>query len=174
MHQVTRRVLLAAALAAALPLQAMAQSGAGKITTLVVPFAAGGPTDFMARLLAQPLGRELGTQVIIENRPGASGNIGTKQVMTTKPDGLTLVHTTIAMQAINPLMYPDQDFNPARDLVPVGITGALPNVLVVHPSSGIKTLAELVAKGKAKNAQLNFATFGPGSSPHFYGTLFQK
>ena len=86
MHQVTRRVLLAAALAAALPLQAMAQSGAGKITTLVVPFAAGGPTDFMARLLAQPLGRELGTQVIIENRPGASGNIGTKQVMTTKPD----------------------------------------------------------------------------------------
>ena len=174
MHQVTRRVLLAAALAAALPLQAMAQSGAGKITTLVVPFAAGGPTDFMARLLAQPLGRELGTQVIIENRPGASGNIGTKQDMTTKPDGLTLVHTTIAMQAINPLMYPDQDFNPARDLVPVGITGALPNVLVVHPSSGIKTLAELVAKGKAKNAQLNFATFGPGSSPHFYGTLFQK
>jgi len=174
MHQVTRRALLAAVLAAILPLQAVAQSGAGKISTLVVPFAAGGPTDFMARLLAQPLGRELGTQVIVDNRPGASGNIGTKQVMASKPDGLTLVHTTIAMQAVNPLMYPDQDFNPARDLVPVGITGALPNVLVVHPSSGIKTLAELVAKGRQKNAQLNFATFGPGSSPHFYGTLFQK
>lgn len=174
MHQVTRRALLAAVLAATLPLQAVAQSGAGKISTLVVPFAAGGPTDFMARLLAQPLGRELGTQVIIDNRPGASGNIGTKQVMASKPDGLTLVHTTIAMQAVNPLMYPDQDFNPARDLVPVGVTGALPNVLVVHPSSGIKTLAELVAKGRQKNAQLNFATFGPGSSPHFYGTLFQK
>ena len=174
MHQVTRRALLAAVLAAILPLQAVAQSGAGKISTLVVPFAAGGPTDFMARLLAQPLGRELGTQVIVDNRPGASGNIGTKQVMASKPDGLTLVHTTIAMQAVNPLMYPDQDFNPARDLVPVGVTGALPNVLVVHPSSGIKTLAELVAKGRQKNAQLNFATFGPGSSPHFYGTLFQK
>lgn len=83
----------------------------------------------MARLLARPLGRELDAQVVIDNRPGASGNIGTKQVMTSKPDGLTLVHTTIAMRAINPLMYPDQDFNSARDLVPVGVTGALPNVL---------------------------------------------
>ena len=174
MHQMTRRTMVAAALAAMLPLQAGAQQNAGKITTVVVPFAAAGPTDFMARLLARPLGRELGSQVIIENRPGASGNIGTKQVMASKPDGLTLVHTTIAMQAINPMMYPDQDFNPARDLVSLGITGALPNVLVVHPSSGIKTIAELVAKGKQKNAQLNFATFGPGSSPHFFGTLFEK
>lgn len=174
MQQVTRRVLVAAALAAVFPLQVVAQQGTGKTTTLVVPFAAAGPTDFMARLLARPLGRELDTQVITENRPGASGNIGAKQVMASKPDGLTLVHTTIAMQAVNPLMYPDQDFNPARDLVPVGVTGALPNVLVVHPSSGIKTAAELIAKGKAKNARLNFATFGPGSSPHFYGTLFEK
>jgi len=174
MHQVTRRALVAAALAAILPLQVAAQQGAGKIMTLVVPFSAGGPTDFMARLLARPLERELGSQVIIDNRPGASGNIGTKQVIASKPDGLTLVHTTIAMQAINPLMYPNQDFNPARDLVSVGITGALPNVLVVHPSSGIKTIAELIAKGKQKNAQLNFATFGPGSSPHFFGVLFEK
>ncbi|GAA3989721.1 tripartite tricarboxylate transporter substrate binding protein [Comamonas faecalis] len=174
MHPMTRRIWLAAALAAIPPMQAMAQPGGGKTTTLVVPFAAAGPTDFMARLLAQPLGRELGTQVIIDNRPGASGNIGTKQVMAARPDGLTLVHTTVAMQAINPLMYPDQNFHPERDLVPVGITGALPNVLVVHPSAGIKTLAELVAKGQQKNARLNFATFGPGSSPHFYGTLFQK
>lgn len=174
MNRMKRRVLAMALVAAVLPFQVAAQQGAGKITTLVVPFAAAGPTDFMARLLAQPLGRELGRQVIIENRPGASGNIGTKQVMASKPDGLTLVHTTAAMQAINPLMYPDQDFNPARDLVSVGITGALPNVLVVHPSSGIKTIAELVAKGKQKDAQLNFATFGPGSSPHFYGTLFEK
>lgn len=174
MHQLTRRAWVAAVLAATLPLQAAAQSGAGKTATLVVPFAAGGPSDFIARLLARPLGREMGAQVIIDNRPGASGNIGAKQVMASKPDGLTLVHTTIAMQAVNPLMYPDQDFNPSRDLVPVGITGALPNVLVVHPSSGIKTIAELVAKGRQKNVQLNFATFGPGSSPHFYGMLFEK
>mgnify|MGYP002078746298 FL=1 len=174
MYQVTRRAWVAAVLAATLPLQAAAQSGAGKTATLVVPFAAGGPSDFIARLLARPLGREMGAQVIIDNRPGASGNIGAKQVMASRPDGLTLVHTTIAMQAVNPLMYPDQDFNPSRDLVPVGITGALPNVLVVHPSSGIKTLAELVAKGRQKDVQLNFATFGPGSSPHFYGMLFEK
>lgn len=174
MQQVTRRALMAAVLVATLPLQAVAQQGTGKITTLVVPFAAAGPTDFMARLLARPLGRELETQVVIDNRPGASGNIGTKQVMASKPDGLTLVHTTIAMQAINPLMYPDQDFNPARDLMPVGVTGALPNVLVVHPGSGIKNLADLIARGRQKNVRLNFATFGPGSSPHFYGTLFEK
>lgn len=174
MTQINRRILISAAIAAALPLQALAQKNEGKTTTLVVPFAAAGPTDFIARLLAKPMALVLDSQVIIENRPGASGNIGTKQVTTAKPDGLTLVHTTIAMQAVNPLMYPDQGYDPARDLIPLGVTGALPNVLVVHPSSGIKNINELIAKGKQKDVRLNFATFGPGSSPHFYGALFEK
>ena len=169
-----QKILAAGMAAAALSGPALADTWPSKPITLVVPFSAGGPTDFIARLVAEPLARELGQQVIVQNKPGASGNVGYQSVLNGPADGYTLMHNTVAMQAINPLMYPDQDFNPARDLVPVGITGALPNVLVVHPSSGIKTLAELVAKGKAMNAQLNFATFGPGSSPHFYGTLFQK
>lgn len=143
-------------------------------TTIVVPFSAGGPTDFMARQLAQPLSKELGMPVVIENKPGASGNIGTKSVVDAKPDGLTLVHSTAAMQAVNPLMYPDANFNPSKDLIPVGITGSLPNVLVVHPDSGIRSVKELVEKGKAANAQLSYATFGAGSSPHFYGAILQK
>ena len=174
MKKITRSAFLLGTAAALLSLPVMAQLNPGKVTTIVVPFSAGGPTDFIARLLAQPLAKELGMPVVIDNRPGASGNIGTKYVVDSKPDGLTLVHSTAAMQAVNPLMYPDASFEPSRDLIPVGITSALPNVLVVHPDSGIRTVAELVKKGKEAKAELSFATFGPGSSPHFYGSLLQK
>lgn len=170
MKSIVRRAIFIGAFASALAAPVLAQN----TTTIVVPFSAGGPTDFIARQLAEPLSKELGMPVIIENRPGASGNIGTRNVVDSKPDGLTLVHSTAAMQAVNPLMYPDAGFEPSKDLIPVGITGALPNVLVVHPDSGIKSVKELVAKGKVANAQLSFATFGPGSSPHFYGSVMQK
>jgi tripartite-type tricarboxylate transporter receptor subunit TctC len=160
--------------AALLSASSLAQGLGSKTMRIVVPFSAGGPTDFIARQLAQPLSRELGMSVIVENRPGASGNIGTRYVVDAEPDGMTLVHTTAAMQAVNPLMYPDAPFHPSRDLVPVGITGALPNVLVVHPDSGIKTLDDLVKRGKGSNEALDFATFGPGSSPHFYGSLLRQ
>lgn len=174
MKKITRGAFLLGTAAALLSSPVMAQLNAGKTTTIVVPFSAGGPTDFIARLLAQPLAKELGMPVVIDNRPGASGNIGTKYVVDSKPDGLTLVHSTAAMQAVNPLMYPGASFEPSRDLIPVGITSALPNVLVVHPDSGIRTVAELVKKGKEAKAELSFATFGPGSSPDFYGSLLQK
>lgn len=160
--------------AALLSAPTLAQGLGSKTMRIVVPFSAGGPTDFIARQLAQPLSRELGISVIVENRPGASGNIGTRYVVDAEPDGMTLVHTTAAMQAVNPLMYPDAPFHPSRDLVPVGITGALPNVLVVHPDSGIKTLDDLVKRGKDSSQALDFATFGPGSSPHFYGSLLRQ
>ncbi len=174
MNITTRHLLLVGIVAAAFSLPAMAQLGGGKTTTIVVPFSAGGPTDFIARLLAEPLSKELGMPVVIDNRPGASGNIGTQNVVNAKPDGLTLVHSTAAMQAVNPLMYPSANFEPSRDLISVGITGALPNLLVVHPESGIKTVEDLVKKGKKNGAQLSFATFGPGSSPHFFGSLLEK
>ena len=170
MKRIMRRALVLGALAAAMATPALAQTS----TTIVVPFSAGGPTDFMARQLNQPLSKALGMPVVIDNRPGASGNIGTRNVVESKADGLTLVHSTAAMQAVNPLMYPDAGFEPSKDLIPVGITGALPNVLVVHPDSGIKSVQELVEKGKKTDVQLSFATFGPGSSPHFYGSVMQK
>lgn len=124
--------------------------------------------------MSLPLAKYLGKTVIIDNRPGASGNIGTKHVVDSKADGLSLVLTTASMQAINPMMYPDAGYDPVTDLVPVGIIGALPNVLVVHPSSGINSVKQLVDKGKAAGVMLNFATFGLGSSPHFYGSLLKN
>lgn len=174
MKKITRRMLLLGIATTVFSLPTMAQLSGGKTVTIVVPFSASGPTDFIARLLAQPLAKELGMPVIIDNRPGASGNIGTKRVVDAKPDGLTLVHSTAAMQAVNPLMYPDAGFDPTRDLISVGITGALPNILVVHPDSGIKTVEELVKKGKQEGGDLSFATFGPGSSPDFFGSLLKK
>lgn len=153
---------------------ALANNDSNTVVRFVVPFPAGGPTDFIARLFAEPLGKELGQKIVIENKPGASGNIGTKYVADSKPDGLTLVHTTAAMQAVNPIVYPDAGFNPNEDLIPVGITGALPNVLVVHPKDKIETFEQLVQKGKEQGQSLSYATFGPGSSPDFYGSLFTK
>lgn len=174
MKKITRRTLLLVLASGVLAMPAVAQFSAGQTTTIVVPFSAAGPTDFIARLLAEPLSRELGMPVIIDNRPGASGNIGTKHVVDSKPDGLTLVHTTAAMQAVNPIMYPNANFDPTKDLIPVGITGALPNLLVVHPDSGIDSIDELVRRGTDASADLSFATFGPGSSPHFYGSLLRQ
>lgn len=174
MHIFNRRKIVVSAAAAMTGAPLWAQTIGARVTKIVVPFSAGGPTDFIARQFAIPLSRELGMAVIVENKPGASGNIGTQLVVESEPNGLTLVHTTAAMQAVNPLMYPDAKFHPARDLVPVGVTGSLPNVLVVHPKSGIKSIEELVRKGRQPGSQLTFATFGPGSSPHFYGSILRK
>ncbi|MDM9558305.1 Bug family tripartite tricarboxylate transporter substrate binding protein [Bordetella petrii] len=163
----------AALAAAALPGKAVMAQLTGDASTMriVVPFSAAGPTDFIARLFAQALAEELKATVIVENKPGASGNIGTQFVVDAPADGTLLVHTTAAMQAVNPILYPGQRFDPAKDLIPVGITGSLANVLVVHPESGVKTIEELVAKGK--QTELTYATFGPGTSPHIYGELLR-
>jgi tripartite-type tricarboxylate transporter receptor subunit TctC len=173
MNEQRRKIVLgAAASMVAAPL--FAQSLGSRPLRIIVPFSAGGPTDFIARLFAQKFAEEIGRTVIIENKPGASGNIGTEYVVDSDADGLTLVHTTAAMQAVNPLMYPSAKFHPSRDLVPVGTTAAMPNVLVVHPNSGIKTIGDLVRKGKQPGSKLTFATFGLGSSPHVYGSVFLK
>lgn len=177
MHAINRRKFIlgsAATLAAAtVPGHAvMAQLRGDQATVrLVVPFSAAGPTDFIARLFAQALAEELQATVVVENKPGASGNIGTQFVVDGPAEGTLLVHTTAAMQSVNPILYPSQRFDPAKDLIPVGITGSLANVLVVHPDSGVKTIEELVEKGK--KTELTFATFGPGTSPHIYGELLR-
>ncbi|WP_194723691.1 Bug family tripartite tricarboxylate transporter substrate binding protein [Noviherbaspirillum malthae] len=170
---ITRRTFLMGA-CATLAAPSFAQSFGSRPLSIVVPFSAGGPTDFIARVFAQYFSQEIGGPVIVENKPGASGNIGMQNVVDAAPDGMTIVHSTAAMQAVNPLMYPGAKFLPSRDLVPVGMTAALPNVLVVHPNSGIKTIADLVRKGKQPGAELTFATFGPGSSPHVYGSVLRK
>ena len=173
MNKQRRSLLLATAAAMAAP-PLFAQSFGARSLRIVVPFSAAGPTDFIARLFAQEFTKEIGMPVVIENKPGASGNIGTQHVVDSEADGLTLVHTTAAMQAVNPLMYPTMKYDPARDLIPVGMTASMPNVLVVHPNSGVKTIDDLIRKGKQPGAQLTFATFGPGSSPHIYGSVLRK
>ncbi|RJF92492.1 Bug family tripartite tricarboxylate transporter substrate binding protein [Noviherbaspirillum saxi] len=170
----TRRSLLLGAAASIIAAPGFAQSFGSRSMRIVVPFSAAGPTDFIARLFVQQFAEEIGMPVIVENRPGASGNLGTQHVIDSDPDGMTLVHTTAAMQSINPMMYPSARFHPSRDLVPVALTAAMPNVLVVHPNSGVKTIDDLVRKGKQPGAQLTFATFGPGSSPHVYASILRK
>jgi len=153
---------------------AMAQAWPSKPITIVVPFAAGGPTDFIARILAGPLSDELGQPVIVANRAGASGTIGVQGVKEGAADGYTLVHTTIAAQALNPVLYPDWKVSPPRDFVVVGTTAVLPNVLVTAPAKGFNSVGELVARGKSKPDALSYATFGVGTSPHILGLLLQK
>lgn len=142
---------------------------------IVVPFAAGGPTDFVARLLAEPLSAALGQQVVIENRTGASGNLGAQSVADGEPDGYTLVHTTIATQALNPILIPSSRLRPLRDFVPIGTTASLPNVLVVQPRKlDVSSVREFVEFGLKSQKRLSFGTFGHGTSPHILSLLLQK
>jgi len=170
-----KKILAACLAAASLSAPAHADNWPSKPITLLVPFSAGGPTDFIARLVAEPLARELGQQVIVQNKPGASGNVGYQSVLNGPADGYTLMHNTVGMQAVNPLMYPGAKMHPLQDYVPVGTTGAMPNLLVVNPErTPAATLAELVERGRGTANGLSYATFGPGSSPHVYGALLQK
>jgi len=153
---------------------AAAQDWPSRPITIVIPFAAGGPTDFIARIFAEPLSDELGQPVVIANRPGASGTIGVQAVKEAPADGYTLVHTTIAAQALNPVLYPKWKVSPAQDFVVVGTTAALPNVLVTAPSQSWNTVAELVARGRSKPDALSYATYGVGTSPHILGMLLQQ
>jgi tripartite-type tricarboxylate transporter receptor subunit TctC len=130
---------------------------------LVVPFAPGGQPDVVARSLAEPLSRALGQPVIVENRPGAGGNIAAEAVARSAPDGLTLLFGTNGPLVVSPALYKDLPYDPLRDLAPVTLVGTSPNLIAVNPSLGVATLAELVAKAKAAPGKLNFASVGKGS-----------
>ncbi|AOY98187.1 ABC transporter substrate-binding protein [Cupriavidus sp. USMAHM13] len=170
-----RRTFLAGAGAALLTPPLLADQWPARPIRLVVPFAAGGPGDFVARLIAIPLAQRLGQAVVVENKPGAGGNLGTQSVLDANADGYTLLLNTVGMHAVNPLMFPDLRFQPQRDLTAIGVVAAVPNVLVVHPSKlGVHSLAELVRLGRQRPNYLSYATYGAGSSPHIYGALLQK
>lgn len=172
---ISRRTLLAGGLATLVPRIAAAQSFPARPLKMVVPFAAGGPTDFIIRLLGDPLASHLGQTVVIENRAGAAGNIGAVAVAQGEADGYTMLHSTVAMLGVNPILYPSNSFNPLRDLRTIATTASLPNVLIVNPLQiDVKTVADLIAYAKNKPGGLTFATFGSGSSPHILGSLFQK
>ncbi|WP_047786831.1 Bug family tripartite tricarboxylate transporter substrate binding protein [Variovorax paradoxus] len=168
---------LAAALASCLlvaPLvHAQAPAYPRQPVTLVVPFPAGGPTDAMARVLAQKLGDRLGQQVIIDNRGGAGGGIAAELVARAPADGHTLFFGTTGTVAINPSLYTKLRYDPVKDFAPVSLMATTMNVLVVSPQIPAKNLGDLVALAKAKPGELTYGSAGNGSSNHLSGELFR-
>jgi tripartite-type tricarboxylate transporter receptor subunit TctC len=146
----------------------------GKQITYVVPFAAGGTTDILGRLIAQKLGPALGTTVIIDNKPGAGGNIGSDFVAKAAPDGHTILGGTISSHAINTSLYAKMPYDPIKNFQPITLIGMLPNVLVVNANSPYKTVKDVIAAAKAKPDAIAFGSSGNGTSQHLSGELFKS
>jgi tripartite-type tricarboxylate transporter receptor subunit TctC len=144
-----------------------------KPVRIVVPFPAGGTTDILARAAAQKLSETWGQQAIVDNRPGAGGNIGAELVAKSAPDGYTLLMGTVGTHAINASLYPKMAYDHVKDFVPVILVAGVPNVLVVHPSLPVNSVQELIAYAKANPGKLNFASSGSGTSIHLSGELFK-
>jgi tripartite-type tricarboxylate transporter receptor subunit TctC len=151
-----------------------AQTYPTKPLRMVVPFPPGGTTDILGRVAAQKLGEALGQQVIVDNRPGAGGNIGTELVAKSPPDGYTLLTDPGSTLTINPSLFAKLPFDPLKDFAPVTILAAVPNLLVVHPSLPVRSVKELIALAKAKPGQLNYASSGAGQSTHLSMELFKS
>jgi tripartite-type tricarboxylate transporter receptor subunit TctC len=148
-----------------------AQAYPNKPISLVVPQAAGGTNDIVARLIAPAFGDAIGASVVVENRPGAGGNIGTQSVARSAKDGYTLLLTINSAQAINPALYKNPGFDPINDFVPLYYIGATPYVLVSPPGSPYKTLADVISAAKKKPGELSYASAGNGTISHLLGAM---
>jgi tripartite-type tricarboxylate transporter receptor subunit TctC len=139
---------------------------------IIVPFAPAGPTDIMARILARHLGEALGGTVVVENRPGAGGNIGIGIAAHAEADGHTLLVTSSAY-VVNPSLYAKIPYDPAKDFAAIAELGTSPNVILVDPKLGVNSVADLIARAKANPNELNYASPGIGTTPHLSGELFK-
>ncbi len=166
-------VLKACALAALAISAAHAEVYPAKPIRMIVAYPPGGGTDIVGRVVAQKLGEALGQAVVVENRGGASGNIGTELAARAAPDGYTILMGNVAPNAINVSLFKDLPFDPVADFAPVTLVASTPNILVVHPSTPARTVKEVIALAKAKPGTLNFASAGVGSSSHLAGELFR-
>jgi len=164
-------VLLCMALAATLP--ARAQDYPARSITLVVPFPAGGGVDSMGRIVADQLTLAFGQQVVVENRGGAAGVIGTRAAAKAAPDGYTLVMSTSGTTTINPSLYASPGYDPLKDFAPVGLIAATPIVVMTHPSLPAGSLAELIALAKAQPGKLDIGTPPPGTENYLAAELFK-
>jgi tripartite-type tricarboxylate transporter receptor subunit TctC len=168
-----RRTVLTGALAAlALPL-ARAEAYPGQRITYVAPYPAGTTTDIVARIIAQILSTSSGQSVVVENRPGAGGTLGSTYVARARPDGYTLLQASVSTHGINPSLYPHLAYDAVKDFEPVALIGSSPNVVVVNPALPIHNIAELIAAARAKPGGLRFASAGNGSSQHLSGEMFK-
>jgi len=141
---------------------------------MIVPQAPGGTNDIVARLVAADLSQRLGQQVVVENRPGAGGNIGTQFAARATPNGYTLLMTISSTQAINPSLYRQVPFDPIKDFEPIALVATVPNVLVVNPAFPARTLPELIAMAKAKPGHYRFASAGNGTLNHLLGEMLNS
>jgi tripartite-type tricarboxylate transporter receptor subunit TctC len=156
-----------------LPLAVFAQGYPSKPIRLLVPFSAGGTTDVLARLVGQKLSEAYGQQVVIDNRPGANGNIGTEMAVKAPADGYTIVMAFDGTIAINPSIYPKMSYSPQKDLAAIVSVAQVPLLMVVHPDVPAKSLAEFVAYAKANPGRINYSSAGPGSTGHLTGELLK-
>src|SRR5713101_1994525 len=165
---------LAAVCLASLPIISHAQAYPTKPVRIVVAFTAGGTTDILARSVGQQLSERLKQPFIVDNKPGAGGNIGTEFVVRSAPDGYTLIVDSVGPIAVNPTLYKGLTYDPLTDLVPIVQIADVPNVLVVHPSLGVKNFEDFVAYAKANPGKLNYGSTGIGTSSHLSGYMLSK
>lgn len=165
--------IIAATLALAFATAHAADAYPSKPIRMVVAFAAGGSADINARIVGQQLGKELGGTIVVDNKGGAGGNLGAVEVKRAAPDGYTFFYATSAV-VLAPSLYSKPGFDPYSDFTPVSLTATIPLVLVVNPNVPAKTVAELVAYGKANPNRLNYGSSGAGALLHLGGALFTK
>ena len=152
---------------------ALGQSWPAKPIKYIVPFAPGGTTDILGRMVAAGLAPTLGQPVVIENKPGQAGSVGSAELARAAPDGYTIGGGTISSHAINVSLYPSLPYDPLRDFAPITMLATLPNMLIVHPSLNVNNVRELVALLKANPNKYSFGSAGNGTSQHISGELFK-
>ena len=173
--QISTRWIAAAALCLSASWgNAQAQNYPSRAITLVIPFAPGGSTSIVGRGIADKMSELLGEKVVVDNRPGAGGTVGTKAVAKSDPDGYTLLLGYTGTLAIGPSLYKNVGYDPRKDFSPIGLIGNAPNSLVVNPSFPAKTVAELVAYAKANPGKVNFGSAGAGTASHITGEYFAR
>src|SRR6195256_2014642 len=171
------KILYCAAIMFGLPgasVDAHAQSYPTHAITLVIPFAPGGSTSIVGRVIADKMGALLGEKIIVDNRPGAGGTVGTKAVAKSDPDGYTIMLGYTGTLAIGPSLYKNAGYDPRKDFASIGLIGNAPNSLVVHPSFPAKSVAELIAYAKANPGKVNFGSAGAGTASHITGEYFAR
>jgi len=172
MQKLLARIGLALGLVLFVPAVAVAQAWPQKPVKMIVPFPAGGGTDFIARLVARHLTDRLGQQVFVENRAGANGSIGLQALMTSDPDGYTIAASSDTPLVVNPWLYDKLPYSPLRDFMPVATLVRFPGMLAAHPSFPATNVAELIALAKAKPGSIAYASAGVGNFSHLAMELF--
>jgi tripartite-type tricarboxylate transporter receptor subunit TctC len=142
--------------------------------TLVIPFAPGGSTSIVGRVIADKMSQVLGQSIVVDNRPGAGGTVGTRLVAKSDPDGYIILLGYTGTLAIGPSLYKEVGYDPRKDFAPIGMIGNAPSALVVHPSFAVKSVAELIAYAKANPGKVNFGSAGAGSVNHITGEYFAR